>query len=141
MDWNGISAPGWLWLVGLLGLIAAVAAFGLRYKRRGDAALRRVYDGLTIHSSERPGAVPVRFHTYHGLLVYAVQTEHRFWAGPKDARAALWRLHRFNLVWGMFARGLLLIPLVSYTNYLAQKRSIARRAPKPAAAGLDDELA
>jgi hypothetical protein len=85
--------------------------------------------------------VPVRFHTYHGLLVYVIQTEHRFWASPKEARAALWRLHRFNLVWGMFARGLLIIPLLSYAHYLAQKRSIARRAPKSTVAGVDDELA
>ena len=51
----------------------------------------------------------------------------RFWAPPQDAREALWRLHRFNLTWGMFAHGALLIPLVSYGNYLAQKRAIRRQ--------------
>ena len=82
------------------------------------------------------------FHTYYGFLVYVIQTEHRFWASPEDARVALWRLHRFNLVWGMFAYGALVIPLLSYGNYLAEKRSIDRQAErKPAISGGDSDLA
>jgi hypothetical protein len=54
-------------------------------------------------------------------------TEHRFWATPDYARAALRRLHHFNLVWGMFAHGALLIPIVSCANFLAQSRSIRKQ--------------
>lgn len=73
------------------------------------------------------GLVAVVFHTYYGFLAFVIQTEHRFWAPPDDARQALLRLHRFNLTWGMFAYGALLIPLVSYGNFLAQRRSIRRQ--------------
>jgi hypothetical protein len=60
----------------------------------------------------------------YGFIAFVTQTEHRFWATPDDAREAFWRLHPFNLTWGLFARGAPLIPLVSFGNYLAQKRSI-----------------
>jgi hypothetical protein len=82
------------------------------------------------------------FHTYHGLLAFVIQTEHRFWASPEDARIALWNLHKFNLIWGMFAYGALVIPLLSFGNYLAQMRSIAREAKKKSTSpGGDSELA
>ena len=73
------------------------------------------------------GLVEVVFHTYYGFIVFVIQTEHRFHSPPDDARQALWRLHRFNLVCGMFAYGFLLIPILSYCNYLAQKRSIRQQ--------------
>jgi hypothetical protein len=47
-------------------------------------------------------------------------------ASPDDARQLLWRLHQFNLTYGLFAYGALFIPVLSYCNYLAQKRAIAR---------------
>jgi hypothetical protein len=82
------------------------------------------------------------FHTDYGFLVFVIQTEHRFWASPADARVALWRLHRFNLIWGLFAYGALVIPLLSFGNYLAQKRLIDREVePKSAISGGDSDLA
>ena len=67
------------------------------------------------------------FHTYYGFIAFTQETKHHFWATPEDAREALGRLHRFNLVWGWFAHGAMLIPLVSYGNFLAQRRSIRRQ--------------
>ncbi len=96
-------------------------------KRSAEPAQRRAYDGLKVHPGPAPGLVAVVFHTYYGVLAFVSQTEHRFWATPDDAREALLRLHRFNLSWGIFAYGALLIPPLSYVNYLAQKRSIRRQ--------------
>ena len=96
------------------------------------------YDRLKTYTSQAWGTVPVVFHTYYGFLVFVIQTEHRFWAGPEDARVALWRLHRFNLIWGMFAYGALVIPFLSFGNYLAQKRSIDREVEKKSAISSDE---
>jgi hypothetical protein len=96
-------------------------------KRVTEAAQWRAFEGLKIHDSPAPGLVLVVFHTYYGFIAFGIQTEHRFWAPPDDAREALWRLHRFNLTWGMFAYGALVIPLLSFGNYLAQRRSIRRQ--------------
>ncbi|WP_165225264.1 hypothetical protein [Aquisphaera insulae] len=141
MIWHGVFVPEWLSLLILLGLIAAVVGFALCLKGRADASLRRAFDGLKVSATPQPWMVFVVFHTYHGLLVYTIQTAHHFWASPEDARVALWRLHRSNLTWGMFAQGIAIIPLLSYFNYLAQKRSIVRQSAKPKSGGLDDELA
>jgi hypothetical protein len=98
-----------------------------RLRRAAEAAQRRTLEGLKVHDGPAPGLVLVVFHTYYGLIAFVTQTEHRFWATPDDAREALWRLHRFNLTWGLFARGAPLVPLVSFGNYLAQKRSIRKQ--------------
>jgi hypothetical protein len=92
-----------------------------------QASQRRAFAGLKIHGGPAPGLVGVVFHTYYGFIIFVVQTEHRFWAPPDDAREALRRLHRFNLSWGMFAYGVLVIPLLSFGNYLSQLRSIRRQ--------------
>jgi hypothetical protein len=67
------------------------------------------------------------FHTYHGVLLWVVQTKHRFRLPPDQARELLWRLHCFNLKWGLLAYLGFVVPLLSYLNYLAQKRSITRQ--------------
>lgn len=95
--------------------------------RRADAARLRAFEGLKIHAGPAPGLVAVVFHTYYGFIAFVIQSELRFWAPPDDARKALWRLHRFNMTWGMLAYGMLVIPLLSMGNYLAQKRSIRRQ--------------
>ena len=87
----------------------------------------RAFEGLKIHGKPAPGLVAVVFHTYFGFIVFVIQTEHRFWAPPEDALEALRRLHRFNLSWGMFAYGVLVIPFLSLGNYLSQKKSIRRQ--------------
>ena len=102
---------------------------GFRWlRRRAELARQRAFDGLKIYSAPAPGLVAVRFHTYYGVLVFVIQSEHQFWAPSNDAMEALRRLHYFNLVWGHFAYGALLIPLVSFVNFLAQRRSIRKQA-------------
>jgi uncharacterized protein (DUF2062 family) len=128
--WNDMVVPQWLISVVVLGLIGVIVFLVLWLRRSGQAAQQRAYSGLKIHTTPEPGTVPVVFHTYYGFVVFVIQTEHRFWASPEDARVALWRLHRFNLVWGMFAYGALVIPLMSFGNYHAQKRSIGRQAAR-----------
>jgi hypothetical protein len=99
-------------------------------RRAARAAQQRAYSGLQISTAPGPGTISVVFHTYYGFVVFVTQTEHRFWASPGDARVALWHLHKFNLIWGMFAYGALVIPGLSFGNYLAQKRSIERQAAR-----------
>ncbi len=96
-------------------------------KRRAQAAHARAFEGLKLHREPAEGLVYVRFHTYYGFIAFVQTTEYRFWATPDDAREALRRLHHFNLVWGFFARGAILIPIVSYANLLIQRRSIHKQ--------------
>jgi len=79
-------------------------------------------------------SVSLCFPTYHGALVYAVQTVHRVSLPPAQARELLWELHRFNLTWGLTAAGAFLIPLISYWNYIRQKRSIRQQEQRLARA-------
>jgi hypothetical protein len=139
---NDMVVPQWLISVIVLVLVGAIVFFVLWLRRSAGAAQQRAYSGLKVYTTPARGTVPVVFHTYYGFLVFVIQTEHRFWASPEDAQVALWRLHRFNLIWGLFAYGALVIPLLSYGNYLARKRLINREAdPKSATFGGDGELA
>lgn len=95
-----------------------------------DRAQQRAFEGVQVHHSPGPGLVEVIFHVYSGVLVFTRQVEYRFWATPDNARLVLWRLHRFNLAWGLFAYGALFIPLLSIGNYLAQRRRISRQVAK-----------
>jgi hypothetical protein len=110
---------------GTLGWVILRAYRWLR--RLAEASQSRALEGLKVHSGPAPGLVSVVFHTYYGFIAFVIQTEHRFWPTPEDARETLRRLDRFNMRWGMFAYGALVIPLLSCGNYLAQKRSIQRQ--------------
>ena len=130
----GASPPFWLIPTLVIASVIVFAAFGwiiLRgyrwVKRVAEDSQRRAYEGLKAHDGPAPGLVAVVFHTYYGFIVFVCQTEHRFWAPPGDGRQALSRLHRFNLSWGMFAYGALIIPLLSYGNYLTQMHSIRKQ--------------
>ncbi len=111
----------------LIALVGGLAGGYFLLKRLAHSTQERAFSGLEVFSDPAPGRVAVVFHTYYGFLVYFVQTEYRFWANPEDARTALRRLHHFNLTWGFFAAGALLIPLFSIGNYWAQLRSIRRQ--------------
>ena len=123
---------------GLVALAIGVVVFGAlgvlilkAYRRFAGAAARaqaRAYAGVTVFPGPAPGAVGVVFHVYSGVLVFVSRAEHRFWAAPDDARLVLRRLHGLNLTWGLLAYGGLVIPVLSYGNYLAQRRRIARQA-------------
>jgi hypothetical protein len=128
------AQPPWLvpvWIIASLAFCVALGWLILKGYRwlRGvaQASQRRAFDGLKFHAGPAPGLVGVVLHTCYGFIVFVIQTEHRFWAPPDNARAALRRLHRFNLTWGIFAYGVLVIPLLSFSNYLLQLRSIRRQ--------------
>jgi hypothetical protein len=105
----------------------AILQFYRWLRRRAEDAHARAFQGLKVHNGAAPGLVFVRFHTYYGFIAFVQTTEHRFWATPEDARLALQRLHHFNLLWGFFAHGAILIPVVSYANFLMQRRSIRKQ--------------
>ncbi len=98
-----------------------------RFKARDEAIQHRAFEDVSTSDKEGKGRVQVVFHTYSGFLVFVVQREYRFWADPEEARETLWRLHKHNCTRGLFAYGGLIVPLLSYGNYLAQKRSIGRQ--------------
>jgi hypothetical protein len=89
--------------------------------------LERLYAEFSDDDTPAADRVEFVFHTYNGFLFYVMQREHRFRLAPDRARELLWRLHKFNLTWGMLAYGVLVIPLLSYGNYLAQKSRIRKQ--------------
>lgn len=114
-----------------MALIVLLALWILKgMKRFGGATISqqsRLYEDVVVYDGPGPGLVHVVFHTYSGILFFAHQAEHRFWASPQDARTLLSRLHWFNLKWGIFAQGGILVPPLSLGNYWAQRRSIAKQ--------------
>jgi len=93
------------------------------------AEIKRLYASFTPRCVPSEEGVRLVFHTYHGFLVLDFQSEHRFQLPPTLARELLWKFHCFNLKWGLFSFPPFgfLVPLVSFLNYLAQKRSISRQ--------------
>ena len=110
------------------GVVGWVILKAYRWLRRAvESSHHRAFEGLEIHGGPGPGLVAVVFHTYWGFIAFTHQQKHCFWAPPEDAREVLLRLHRFNMTWGFFAHGAILIPIVSFCNYLSQKRSINKQ--------------
>jgi hypothetical protein len=131
---NGANEQWWVMVLLIIitivfwGTVGWMILLGIRWLRGSVGAARQTeLNELRLSAAPGPGLVKVVFHTYHGFLVFVEQTEHRFWATPDDARLALWRLYQSNLTWGMFAYGMLLIPLLSYGNYVVQKRAISKQ--------------
>ena len=89
--------------------------------------LERLYSEFADEDTPDADRVEFVFHTYYGFLVFVIQREHRFRLPPDRARELLWNLHKFNLTWGLLAYGMLVIPLLSYGNYLAQKSRIRKQ--------------
>jgi len=94
------------------------------------ADLERLYAAYGPRCVPPEEGVRLVFHTYHGFLLWVVQTKHRFYLPADVARELLWELHCFNLRWGFFAYLGFLVPLLSYANYRIQKRSITRQERK-----------
>ena len=116
-------------LICLLGLLSCVAAL---YLYRGwewlaSRSLVRIYDGLQIHEAPQLGDVLISYHTYHGVLIWFTQTHHVVALPAADARILLGRLLRFNLSYGLLAKGSFLIAPLVFFNYLAQRRAVARQ--------------
>jgi hypothetical protein len=113
----------------VLGLLAFAIPKGLRKFTSGSIQSQksRFFAGVSIFNAPAPGLVSVVFHAYSGVLVFTHQVEYRFWASPADARTILARMNKYNWTRGFFAYGALFIPLLSWANLAAQKRSIARQ--------------
>jgi hypothetical protein len=122
-DWQAI----WPRLVGLavIALVVVGPIGAIWIKRAGTrrlAALRA--DAATAANAAAGPPVAIRFHTYHGLVVFFVQTTHEVELPAACARSLLARLHRFNCTWGLLCPGLIFIPLLSLAEYRSQLRVI-----------------
>jgi hypothetical protein len=107
-------APGFAILQGFRG-----------YERAARKALAKRFQDLEIHDPSQPGDILLVYHTYHGVLAWFTQTEHKVHLRPDQARELLGRLLRFNCIWGLTAHGGLLVPPLSIVNYFIQRRSIS----------------
>lgn len=81
---------------------------------------------MEIVTDDAPGpVVEICFHTYSGFLVAFTQTKHKVALPAQQALALLWSLHRYNLVRCLVPYpGTLFVPLLSYSEYLTQKRRV-----------------
>jgi hypothetical protein len=95
-----------------------------------NRAIMRSFEGAAASPTPGPGLVHVIFHTYYGILVFTHQVEHEFWATPDDARLVFSRLNRFNLKWGFFAYGAVIIPILSLGNYWVQLARIRKQCAR-----------
>jgi multisubunit Na+/H+ antiporter MnhB subunit len=111
-------------IVGLIGLLALVFSLLDGYERWAQRSLERKYAGLDIHEFQHPGDVKVSYHTCHGVLIWFTVAHHCVWLPPDQARLLLGRLLRFNLCWGLLARGGIFVGPLAIVNYIAQRRSV-----------------
>ena len=124
-----------LLIYGVLGLVFVglpVAVIGgvlfYRHQQRWtQRAFARIYNGLNTHVQPHAGDVVVQYDTYHGFLVFNVHTAHHAVLPVEDARTLLRRLLWFNLTWGLFAWGSLLIVPLAIFNYIGQQRSVTHQ--------------
>lgn len=115
-------------LAALLVIVGAPIG-GLLIMSKGPRRLESMIQGAcaAAKNSQAP-LVRFRFRTYHGLLVFAVQTAHELVLPYPQARLLLEQLHRFNLTWGFFAYGAVIIPILSFFEYRSEWRRIQREA-------------
>lgn len=117
-------------LVGIGAILVIVVGpiLAITLKRRGDRRLTAIIAEAANDVDADEPVVQVRFHTYHGLLAFAVQTTHELRLPLSRARRVLDRLHGFNRTWGLLAYGVLVIPVLSYFEHRSQLRSIEQQA-------------
>ena len=107
-------------------ILIGVPILAIRIRRpKPEKKFRKVFDGVEFNNANGPGLVELRYHTYDGILMWFVQTEHHIYLKPNDAREVLRRMLRYNLSWGLLAAGGLLVPLVAIPSYFGQKKTIA----------------
>jgi len=100
------------------------------FERLAKQDLERIYantDRMTTAMGSEPH-VSFKYHTYSGVLLWVNQVEHRISAPPEVARDALRALLRHTLKYGLLAYGALFIPLLAYSSYIGQKRSLRRQS-------------
>jgi len=95
------------------------------YERAARSALAKRFQDLEIHNPPQPGDILLVYHTYHGVLAWFTQIEHRVHLPPDQARELLGRLFRFNCTWGFIARGGVIVLPLAIVNYVIQLRSIS----------------
>ncbi len=112
----------------LVALGAVILMLYRGYERLARRALKRAYADLELHPAKVSGTVRVVYHTYHGFLLWYTETEHRAILPLDEATELLGRLLRFNLSWGMVARGGIFIAPLAVYNWVVQKHSITKQA-------------
>jgi hypothetical protein len=110
-----------------VGLFLVVLFLFRRYEHFARRSLERIYLDFEFHDQPTPADVVVSYHTYHGFLVWFTQSSHQVALPPEQARGFLGRLLRFNLTWGLFTCGSLIVVPLALINYFAQLRSISRQ--------------
>jgi hypothetical protein len=120
---------GRLLALGSLLIVVFVPILVIRARRRAQrpesiAEFFTGIEGIRWNRIAQPGDVHLTFHTYSGFLVYVTQRTHDLVLPAAEARVVLNRMFKHNLTWGMFACGVLLIPIVSYFEYRSQSRKI-----------------
>lgn len=117
---------GILILLILIGLPIYLLSGGLR--TFALKPLQRCFNDIDVHEVAKAGDVSLTYHTYRGLLLWCVQSEHRVNCSASDAEKLLGRLLKFNLTWGMLSYGLAFVPFLAIGNYYAQRDSIRKQA-------------
>jgi hypothetical protein len=118
----------------LLALVAVPVFFiwGKRvFDRAAAASLEQIYSTAERQARAFGPSTPqveLTYHTYSGVLVYVTQSEHRLLLPYPVAQSTLSAFLKHTMKYGFFAYGALLIPVLAYLNYLAQKRSIRKQA-------------
>jgi hypothetical protein len=127
----------------LLGFLVLAAMIGVpvfflwgkrAFDRAADESLRRIYAAAERQARAfGPSTPEVSFvyHTYSGILLYVHQAEHRFSLPQPVAESTISALFQHTLKFGFLSYGALLIPVLAYFNYLAQRRSIAKQGRSP----------
>jgi hypothetical protein len=97
------------------------------HDRRCQRLLKELLDRSYTRSDMDAPVVKVMFHTYRGVLVFTTQQEHRFVGPAPWALEWLDRLHAFNLRSNWKNPGSFWVPLLSWGNRAAQRRSVRRQ--------------
>jgi hypothetical protein len=106
----------------------------LRGERAGPerAGWEKLLQQARTRVGDLPQAEPLvtfKFHTYSGFLIHFTQSEHRHRLPHRLALEYLWELHRYNLVHSLIPyKGSIFVPLLSWTNYRKERRSIIAQA-------------
>ena len=107
---------------------------------KGQDVFGNLFRGLNVSTSRRRGDVLVRFHTYRGILISIEQLEHNVWCPPDEARKLIGRFFRFNLSYGSGALFGPVIPIVSFSYWRRERRSVKEQVRNVSTTDLGSEL-
>jgi hypothetical protein len=125
---------GRLIAIGAIALLIGVPVLVIwnirKTKREGGARFYEGIEGVRAGGEPGPGEVRLVYHTYSGFLIYVVQQTHDVVLPADRAMIVLERMLKHNLTRGLFAYGVLVIPILSYFEYRKQRRNIAAVAQR-----------